>query len=55
MWCTTRVNTKVFSLLIDIINLQLVSDVLDAIMFANNTNFFYSHKGIKASFLKVNN
>ena len=55
MWCTTGVYTRIFSLLIETINLQLVSDVLDAIMFANNTNFFYSHKGIKASFLKVNN
>ena len=29
--------------------------ILDTIMFANDTNLFYSHKDINALFLKVNN
>ena len=40
--------------LIYINDLQFVS-VLDPIMFADDTNFFYSHKDINAFFLKVNN
>ena len=36
-------------------DLQFVSDVLDPIMFADGTNFFYSQKDIDALFLKVNN
>ena len=36
-------------------DLQFVSDVLDPIMFADDTNLFYSHKDINALFLKVNN
>ena len=41
--------------LIYINHLQFVSDVLDPIMFADDTNLFYSHKVINALFLKVSN
>ena len=41
--------------LIYINHLQFVSDILDPIMFADDTNLFYSHKDIKyALFLKAN-
>ena len=41
--------------LIYINHLQFVSDTLDPIMFADDTNLFYSHKDIKyALFLKAN-
>ena len=35
-------------------DLQFASDMLDPIMFADDTNFFYSHKNINDLFLKVN-
>ena len=41
--------------LIYINGFQFVSDVLDPIMFADDINLFYSHKGINALFFKVNN
>ena len=41
--------------LIYINDLQFVSDVLDPIMFADDTNLFYSFKDINALFVNVNN
>ena len=41
--------------LIYINDLQFGSDLLDPIMFADDSNLFYSHKDINALFLKVNN
>ena len=35
-------------------DLQLAVDLLDPIMFADNTNLFYSNKDINTAFLKVN-
>ena len=35
-------------------NLQFVSDLLDPIMFADNTNLFYLNEDINTAFLKVN-
>ena len=35
-------------------DLEFVSNVLDTIMFADDTNLFYSHKDINFLFLKVN-
>ena len=35
-------------------DLQLAVDLLDPIMFADNTNLFYSNKDINTVFLKVN-
>ena len=55
MWCTTGVYCKASSLFIYINDIQFVSDVLDPIMFADDTNLFYSHKDTNALFLKVNN
>ena len=40
--------------LIYINGLQFISDVLDPIMFADDSNLFYLEKDISASFLKVN-
>lgn len=40
--------------LIYIDDLQFAFDVLDPIIFADDTNFFYSHKDIHDLFLKVN-
>ena len=40
--------------LIYINELQFISDMLDPIMFADDTNLFYSHKGINDLFLKLN-
>ena len=40
--------------LIYINDLQFISDVLDPIMLADDTNLLYSHKNINALFLKVN-
>ena len=34
--------------------LQFISDVLDFVIFADDTNLFYSRKGIRALFLKEN-
>ena len=36
-------------------DLQFLSDVLDPIILADDTNLHYSHKDINALFLKVNN
>ena len=41
--------------LIYINDLQFVSDVLNSIKFADDTNLFYSHKDINALSLNVNN
>ena len=41
--------------LICISDLQVVSDVSEPIIFADDTNLFYSHKDITALFFKVNN
>ena len=35
-------------------DLNWASDILDSIMFADDTNFFYRHKDIKTSFHTVN-
>ena len=35
-------------------DLQFASDLLDPIMFADDTNLFYSNKDINTAFLKVN-
>ena len=35
-------------------DLQFASDLLDPIMFVDDTNLFYSNKDIKTTFLKVN-
>ena len=35
-------------------DLQFTSDLLDAIMFADDTNLFYSNKDINTAFLRVN-
>ena len=35
-------------------DLQFASDLLDPIMFADNTNLFYSNKDLNTAFLKVN-
>ena len=40
--------------LIYINDLQFISDVLDPIMFADDTSLFYLHKDINPLFLKVN-
>ena len=42
MWCTTGVYTRASFFLIYINDLQFVSDVLDPVMFADDTNLFYS-------------
>ena len=36
-------------------DLQFTSDLLDPLMFADNTNLFYSNMDINTAFLKVNN
>ena len=40
--------------LLNINDLQFASDLLDPIMFADDTNLFYSSKDINTAFLKVN-
>ena len=35
-------------------NLQFASDLLDPIMFVDDTNLFYSNKDVNTAFLKVN-
>ena len=48
MWCPTRINIiGPLLLLIYANDLNRASDILDLIMFANDTNLFYSHKNIK--------
>ena len=37
-----------------VFSFQFISDVLDPIMFADDSNLFYLEKDISASFLKVN-
>ena len=41
--------------LLHINDLQFASDILDTILFADNTNLFYSNKVVNTAFLKVNN
>ena len=36
-------------------DLQFASDLLDPVMFADDTNLFYSNKDMNAAFVKVNN
>ena len=54
MSCTIGVFLRPLRFLIYINVLQFISDVLDPIMFADDTNLFYSRKGINALFVKVN-
>ena len=54
MSCTIGVFSKASTFFIYINVLQFISDVLDPIMFADDTNLFYSRKGINALFVKVN-
>ena len=53
MSCTIGVFLRPLRFLIYINVLQFISDVLDPIMFADDTNLFYSRKGINALFVKV--
>ena len=54
MSCTIGVFLRPLRFLIYINVLQFISDVLDPIMFADDTNLFYSRKGINALFVNVN-
>ena len=36
-------------------DLQFTSDLLDPVMFADDTNLFYSNKDMNTAFVKVNN
>ena len=54
MRCSTSILRPPLFLL-SINDLQFVSDLLDPIMFADDTNLFYSNKDIKTVSLKVNN
>ena len=47
MWDTTMLHSWATPFLIDINDLSLVSKYLSTIMFAYDTNLFYSHKSIK--------
>ena len=47
MWGTTMLHSWATPFLIDINDLSLVSKYLSPIMFAYDTNLFYSHKSIK--------
>ena len=56
MCCTTGIYSRAsYFFFVYINDLLFVSDVLDPIMFADDTNLFYSHKDINTLFLKVNN
>ena len=52
MWCTTVLKLGHLLFPIYINDLQFVSNVLDPIMFADDTSLCYSHKEINALFLK---
>ena len=54
MWCSTRINIRPILFLIYANDLNRVSGILDPIMFADDTNLFYSHKDIKTLFDTVN-
>ena len=54
MWCSTRINIRPILFLIYANDLNRVSGILDPIMFADDTNLFYSHKDIKMLFHTVN-
>ena len=54
MWCTTRVNSRSIALFLYINDLYLASNILEPIMFADDTNLFYSHSNIKTLFNTVN-
>ena len=54
MWCSTRINIRPILFLIYANDLNRVSGILDPIMFADDTNLFYSHKDIKTLFHTVN-
>ena len=54
MRCSTRIHFRTSLFFLYINDLQFVSDLLDPIMFADDTNLFYSNKDINTAFLKVN-
>ena len=54
MWCSTRINIRPLLFLIYANDLNRGSGILDPIMFADDTNLFYSHKDIKTLFHTVN-
>ena len=47
MWCPTRTNIRILIFLIYVNDLNRTSNILDPIVFADNTNLFYSHKDMK--------
>ena len=54
MSCVTRFNSWATTLSCLCNDLNKVSDVLDPIMFADDTNLFYSHQNVKTLFGTVN-
>ena len=54
MQCAKRVNSWVITLFVYVNDLNKASDVLDPVMFADDTNLFYSYQNIKALFGTVN-
>ena len=49
-----RCSTEIHFIFLYINDLQFASDLLDPIMFADDTNLFYLYKDINNVFLKVN-
>ena len=55
MWCTTGIHFRASPFFLYIKDLQFASDLLDPIMFADDTKLFFSNKDINTVFLKTNN
>ena len=54
MRCSTRIHFRTRTFFLYINNPQFTSNLLDPIMFADDTNFFCSNKDINTAFLRVN-
>ena len=50
MWCTTRFNSVPLLFLVYVNDLNKASDVLDPLIFIDDTNILYFHQNIKTLF-----
>ena len=54
LWCSTRLNFRTAPISFYLSDLKNTSNILDPIMFADDTNLFFTHKDIRYLFQIVN-
>ena len=54
MWCSSRIHLRTLLFLLYVNDLHHASKVLNPIMFADDTNLFFSHSDINILFEKIN-